>query len=483
MVNEEPVTTPIDGQTSQTLIQRNVTTNTIYLVVATNTIGSGANACPATDSKYVTVTVLNPTVTAPTLVDGTITTICQGGSTTLEVSATATPTENTVVTYTWNPTTGLSNSTGYQVIASPTAPATSAVYPQTYTVTATVAQTVNGVTCTATNNNTVTVTVNNPAVVLNEIETNATDNTICNGNSATLTASYVDGSTNAELVGENKNVTYVWKSSNSNETISDNTNATITVSPSVTTTYTVTATAHVGNCTSTAVKTITITVNDPTVTLPAIAAKTICAGTTATFTAQPTDVNGTVTYKWTNASGDSLTNTQGYTTSNTLTGGTYTYTVTATAKVGNCTKTSTATATLTVLDPQVKLQNIDNETICYGNSVTLNAQLDGTPTGTLNYIWSNGTNGADATSITVQPTTNSDYTVTVTATVSENGVTCTKSDNKSVTVVVNNPKVTLNTMASKTVCYNGSTSLTVTTNSYDGELSYVLMTPAAPRRP
>ncbi len=218
---------------------------------------------------------------------------------------------------------------------------------------------------------------------------------------------------------------------------------------------------------------ITITVDNPTVTLSDIDDQTICAGTKAPFTAQITGLNGTPSYKWMNAAGDSLTNTQGYQTSDALVGDTI-FTVVAYATVGACVKTDTTTAKLHVLDPQVKLKDIDSVTICKGgNGTTLTAVLDGEPTGTVSYEWSNGTSGTDATSITENPTTTTDYTVVATATVTANGISCPKTDSKTVTVTVNDPQVSLNTMASKTVCYGGNTSLTVSTNNFNADdLSY-----------
>ena len=120
---------------------------------------------------------------------------------------------------------------------------------------------------------------------------------------------------------------------------------------------------------------VTITVDNPTVKLSVIEPQTICAGTTATFTAQTTGVNGTQGYKWMNAAGDSLTNTQSYQTSDALVGGTYAYRVVAYATVGGCTKTDTTTATLTVLEPQVSLVPMTDTTICLGGSADLEVTL------------------------------------------------------------------------------------------------------------
>ena len=454
------------GRVHDTL--NNIATAGAYKVVATATVGEGASACPVTASEEVTVEVLHPEVNTPT-VSGT-TTICNGNITTL----TASVGEGTVgaITYEWSPITGLNVHTGTEVVASPASTTTYSVV-----ATAKVTATDNsGVVCSVESQpGSVTVTVNDPQVVLNEIATNATNNTICNGGSATLTASYDETGTNADdLTGGGKNVTYEWASSTAGEFTTVPTTAEITVTPSENTTYTVTATAHLGNCTSIAVKTISITVDNPTVKLTSIGDQTICAGATATFTAQTTGVNGTQSYKWMNAVGDSLTNTQGYQTSDALVGCDTTFTVVAYATMGACVKTDTTTATLHVLDPQVKLKDIDPVTICKGgNGTTLTAVLDGEPTGTVSYEWSNGTSGTDATSITENPTTTTDYTVVATATVTANGISCPKTDSKTVTVTVNDPQVSLNTMASKTVCYGGNTSLTVSTNNFNADdLSY-----------
>ncbi len=216
---------------------------------------------------------------------------------------------------------------------------------------------------------------------------------------------------------------------------------------------------------------VTITVDNPTVTVSDIEPQTICAGTTATFTAQTTGVNGTQGYKWMNAAVDSLTNTQSYKTSDALVGGTYAYTVVAYATVGGCTKTDTTTATLTVLEPQVSLVPMTDTIICLGGRADLEVTLAETAANSsVGYQWSNG---AITSSISVTPNVTTNYIAYVTDTVRANGKTCTMTTTDTVKVTVNNPQVTLNTMAGSTVCYGDDATLSVSPYNFTGDLSYV----------
>ena len=124
---------------------------------------------------------------------------------------------------------------------------------------------------------------------------------------------------------------------------------------------------------------------------------TICAGQSATLTANAT---GATSYSWTPATGLSATSGASVTASPAVT---TTYTVTSTGSCGSSTATSTVTvntvATLTVNSP----------TICAGQSATLTA----TPsTGGGTFSWAPG--GATTASITVSPASTTTYTCTYT---------------------------------------------------------------------
>lgn len=170
----------------------------------------------------VTVTV-NPT---PTITANAVTpTFCAGGSSVINAGGGS--------TYTWSPATGLNQTTGATVTASP---GTS----QTYIVTGT---DINGCNSTAT----VAVTVN-PTPTIN---VTAVSPTICAG---TLT--------NINATG---GITYTWASSTG---LSATTGATVTANPASSITYTVTGTDAIG-CNNTATVAITV-VQPPTVNVSAV---------------------------------------------------------------------------------------------------------------------------------------------------------------------------------------------------------------------
>jgi len=248
-------------------------------------------------------------------------TICSGQTTTLTASG--------GTTYLW--------STGVTTTSISVSPSVTTSY------------TVTGITSGCSGSALATVTVNNSPTIT------VTSATICAGGSATLTAG-----------GGN---TYSW-----------NTGATttsITVTPGATS-YTVTGTS--GGCTGTAVATVTIstsltvTVNSPS----------ICAGETATLTAN----NGT-SYVW--SPGGETTNPITVTPAITTT-----YTVVGTS--GTCIDSAISVVTIVTTLPVT----VTSAAVCPGQTATLTAS------GAVTYSW---TTGETTSSITV-PSIPASYTVT-----------------------------------------------------------------------
>lgn len=233
----------------------------------------------------------------------------------------------------------------------------------------------------------------------------ATEDTICQGASTTLTA----------LNGQ----TYNWSSGG--------TNASITVSPTVNTVYTVTTTNKYG-CTDTDNFTIVVKPFSATATATTPA---ICNGSCTNVTA-----TGGGTYIWSNPPGGTANPINVCPTTTT------TYTVTVTA-VNGCTGVASATVTV---NPVPTADAGTDVTICSGSSTTLNA------TGGTSYAWSPAT-GLSCTSCanpTANPTTTSTYTVTV-----SNG-TCTATDAVTVTV---NPAPTADAGTNQSIPTGTSTTL------------------------
>src|SRR5258706_120010 len=282
----------------------------------------------------------------------------------------------TSTSYTWSPSTGLSNTTGSSVTASPASTTT-------YTVTGTL----NG--CTASAQVTVTV---NPLPVIAVTPPPA----ICIGQqNATLTA--------------NGASTYSWTPATA---LSATTGSTVTANPTSTTSYTVTGTDNNGCTASTQV---TVTVN-PLLVIAVTPPPAICVGQqSATLTA-----NGASTYSWTPATALSATTGSSVTANPTST---TTYTVTGT-DINGC----TASTQVTVNVNPLPVVTVSSASICNGQSTTLSAN------GANTYSWSPATSLSATTGSTVTANPASTITYTVTG-IDNNGCTSTGQGTVSVTTV------------------------------------------------
>jgi D-lyxose ketol-isomerase len=234
------------------------------------------------------------------------------------------------------------------------------------------------------------------------VNSDATNNTICEGDEVILTAANADS--------------YAWD-------FNGETTETITVSPDVTTTYTVTGTHSDGSTTEAE---ITITVNE----IPlANAGQDIatCQGTPVTLTA-----SGGTSYSWnTNETSPTITVNPDVTT---------TYSVVVTQN--NCSSTDTVTVTVNAI-PNVDAG--DDVTMFIGDSATLTA------TGADSYEWSTG---ETTQSITVNPVLDTSYSVTGTT----NG--CENSD--TITVFLQDDSVNANAGNDTEICNGETTTLTAT---------------------
>ncbi|MEZ4792877.1 MAG: T9SS type A sorting domain-containing protein, partial [Gelidibacter sp.] len=220
----------------------------------------------------------------------------------------------------------------------------------TYTVTGTTA---NG--CSA--SDTVTVTVIEDTVTANAGE----NRTICNGYSVTLTATG----------GES----YLWSTGATTQSI--------TVSPGNTTTYSVTA----FNGTAQDTDDVTVFVNpNPVVNITNGSEVTILEGEYVTLSA-----TGANTYEWNN----------GATLPNIAVNPNSTTTYSVTGYINNCSDVKDVVVNVV---PQVVAFAGDNQTVCLNETVTLTA------TGGDEFLWSTGETTA---SISVTPTEDTEYSVTV----------------------------------------------------------------------
>jgi gliding motility-associated-like protein len=244
--------------------------------------------------------------------------------------------------------------------------------------------------------------------------------TICPGATATLTAA-----------GGN---TYSWSPGGQ-------TTASINVSPASTTTYTVTGTGACGTGTATSTVTV-LPANDPS----CVTSCTATASNTGPYCAGSTiQLNGTGggTYSWTGPNGFTSTlQNPTIPSSTTAASGTYTLTI----NLSGCIATATTTVTVNPL-PTV---SAPDAAICLNGSTTLNA------TGANTYTWTptTGLSAGTGASVTANPTTTTNYTLTGTS-----AAGCVNTDIVTITV---NPLPTVNPGAAQTVCAGTAVTLAAT---------------------
>ncbi|MGJ8593025.1 MAG: T9SS type A sorting domain-containing protein [Aquaticitalea sp.] len=233
------------------------------------------------------------------------------------------------------------------------------------------------------------------------------DVSICEGSSTTLTAT---GGT-----------TYLW--SNGEAT------ASIEVSPNSTTTYSVTAYDTSGLNSDTDEVVVTVS---PLPIADAGADVSICRGTTVTLTA-----SGGSSYLWSN----------GAITQNITVSPNNTTTYTVEVRENGCSSTDDVRVSV---NPLPSVDAGSDVTINLGESTILTA------TGANTYLWSNGENGS---SINVNPTVTTNYTV-----IGTNASGCSKSDTVTVNVETGED-VTVNAGNDIFICQGSSTTLTATGGS------------------
>ncbi len=318
------------------------------------------NNCTKTASGTVTV---NPSVSITTQPTGF--TQCVGGTQSLSVIA------SNAVSYQWQSS---PNNTTWTNISGQT----SATYtpPSTTTGTTYYRVVANSASCGSVNSNSATV-----VIVADPSVTVSGGTTICNGGTATLTATVSNGT---------GTTTYQWQSSSDNSSftnISGATNSTYTTSTLTTTTYYRVIVNQTGNGCGTATSTsaTVAVVTDPSVMIIADYT-TMCSGGTATLTANIANGTGTITYQWQSSTDNSTfnniagANNISYTTP-VLTTTTY-YRVIANQTGLGC-DPATATTTITVNpDPTISISG--GGTICQGGTITLTSSITGGSTNVTN---------------------------------------------------------------------------------------------------
>jgi hypothetical protein len=291
--------------------------------------------------------------------------------------------------------------------------------------------------------------------------------TICAGTSLTFTATPINGGTTP---------TYVWRKGGT--AIAGATSATFTTTTATNgDSYTVTMTSN-ATCASptTAISNAIVTTVNPVV-VPAVSIAVsstgpICAGSSVTFTATPTNGGTATTYQWIkNAASIVGATSATFTTTSATNGDSYTVTMTSNATCASPT-TAISNAIVTTVNPvvipAVSIAVSSTGPICAGSSVTFTATpINGGTVTTYQWI-KNAASIVGATSATYTTTTASNgdsYTVTMTSnalcasptTVTSNAVVMTVNPNVPVSVIITTP--------STTICAGSSVTFTATTTN------------------
>lgn len=319
--------------------------------------------------------------------------------------------------------------------------------------------------------NTITVTRTSALTPAVSIAANP-GNTICSGTSVTFTATPTNGGTTPS---------YQWKLNgvNTGTNSSTYTNGALANGDVVSCVMTSNAScASPATATSNSITMVVSTSVTPSVTIAANPGSNICAGTSVTFTATPTNGGSTPSYQWKLNGGNVGTNSTTYTNAALANGDVVTCVMTSNA---SCASPITATSngiTMTVnttVVPAVSISANPGSTICSGTSVTFTA----TPTNggtTPSYQWKlNGVNvGTNSTTYTNAALANgnvvtcvltSNATCASPATATSTGITMTV--NPTVT-----PSVSILANPGNSICSGTSVTFTATPTNGGATPSY-----------
>ena len=400
-----PITPATNTSTANPIIEAltsssTLPVNAVYVITPTSITGS----CPGNPFNY-TVTV-NPKPTINSVATGSI---CSG------VPQNYSITSSVASSYSWTRAAiaGITNPAGSGISSIITeALVNNSVSPVVVRYVITPTSTTGSCLGTAFNYD---ITVN-PSVVPNvSIATPLTS--VCAGASITFTATSTNGGTAP---------TYQWNKGGN--PISNATNATyVTTTAANNDSYTVTMTSNApcASPTSDVSNAIVMTVTPkvtPSVLISVIPLGAICAGTSVTFTAAPTN-GGTPAYQWKKGGANIIGETNStYTTTTAANNDSYTVAMTSTVtcpSAATVTSTPIVTAVNSTVTPSVSVSINTLGTICSGTSVTFTAAPTngGTPT----YQWKKGganiVGETNSTYTTTGVANNDSYTVAMTSTV------------------------------------------------------------------
>ncbi|MBL0137780.1 MAG: T9SS type A sorting domain-containing protein [Bacteroidetes bacterium] len=421
--------------------------NTVSCVMTSN-----ANcASPTTATSNTLTMVVNAAVTpSVSIAANPGTTICAGTS----VTFTATPTNGgTTPSYQWklNGANVGTNSATY----------TNAALANGNTVSCVMTSNANCASPATATSNTLTMTVT-PAVTPSVSIGANPGTTICAGTSVTFTATPTNGGTTPS---------YQWKLNGANVGTNSATYTNAALANGNTVSCVMTSNANCASPASATSNTLTMVVNaavTPSVSIGANPGTTICAGTSVTFTATPTNGGTTPSYQWKLNGANVGTNSATYTNAALANGNTISCVMTSNA---NCVSAATATSnTLTIvvttsITPTVSIAPAPGNTICAGTNVTFTA----TPTNggtTPAYQWKlNGNNvGTNASTYSNSALANNDQ-VSCVMTSNAGCLSTPTATSNTITMVVNaavTPSVSISANPGTTICSGTSVTFTAT---------------------
>jgi len=300
---------------------------------------------------------------------------------------------------------------------------------------------------------------------------------ICEGGSATLTATVGDGSGTCTIQWQSRVGAGAWTDiSGANATTYN------AVALTVTTDYRATYTCTHDGCDPATSNTETITVlPDPTVTI-SVDNPSVCIDGAVTISSTVSGGSGTVSYQWQSSpDGTTYSDISGATSStydpSTSTAGTTYYQLVVNYSDNGCNTVTSSPSTVTVLEDPDATITVNNPEVCIGGSVTLSSTVTG-GSGTISYQWDSSSDGttwtpiSGATASTYDPPTTAAGVLYYQVRVNYTNGGCDEATSNSMTVtVIEDPEVTI-TGDGTIICEGGSHTLTSSVTGGSGTPTY-----------
>ncbi len=378
----------ISGATNATYTTDALSATTYYQVV----VSASASGCDDVTSAIATVTVIPDIVITA---DPTDDTVCEGGTSSLNVSITG---GAGTITYQWQISTdgtNFSDITGATNATYTTDPLTATTYYQVL-----VEASASG--CEAATSAIATITVIDDLAITAQPQ----DDEICEGGTATVSVTVSGGA---------GTITYQWQSSTDGTNFSDISGATNdtydTPALSTTTFYQVIIEASASDCDAVTSAVAEVTVVPDLVITAQPTDDEICEGGTSTLSVAVDNGTGDITYQWQiSTDGTNFSDISGATdatyTTDALSATTY-YQVVVSASASGCDDVTSAIATVTVIPDIVITADPTDDTICEGGTSSLSVSISG-GAGTITYQWQISTDGTNFSDIS--GATNATYT-------------------------------------------------------------------------